>query len=200
MDWKAGPGTGGRLHAHVLQHQLADVGRHHPQPVGMLLGRVKLEGPRAHPIQGLHLDRAGPEGGREEMLGGGAGARGLRTGRGGAVPSPRQPCSAMPRCHHGRHSSSCGLKLPCLSILNRYTETKFKTLESPFPPAAGGSPDVTGSVWLMAALEPSFFSRFSLTSHPVDAGAEASHSLLSCLLLLLLVLASCILGSVWGHV
>ena len=51
---------------------------------------MKLEGARAHPIQGLHLDRAGPEGGREELLGGGAGAGASGLG-GGAVTSPVSP-------------------------------------------------------------------------------------------------------------
>ena len=166
MDRKANTGTGDHLHTHVLQHQIADVGRHRPQPVGTLLGRVKLEGPRAHPIQGLHLDRAGPEGGREETLGGSPGAQRLRIGSRWCCHQPPSALLSNARLPPREAQLSRGLKLTCLSILGRYTEIKFKTLESPFPPDDGGSPNVTGSIWLIVLLEPSLLLRFYLAFPP----------------------------------
>ena len=71
----------------------------------------------------------------------------------------------------------------CLSPLGRYTETKFSVS---LPPADGGSPDVTGSVWLMVLMEPSFFLRFYLAfPSPVKTGSRGPPlSLLNRLLLL----------------
>lgn len=143
---------------------------------------MKLEGPRAHPIQGLHLDRAGPEGGREEMLGGSAGAGCLRSGRGRCCHQPPSALLGNATLPPREAQLKLWAKGTCLSPLGRYTETKFSVS---LPPADGGSPDVTGSVWLMVLMEPSFFLRFYLAfPSPVKTGSRGPPlSLLNRLLL-----------------
>lgn len=90
------------LRAHFLQRQVADVGRHGPQPGGALLRGVKPKPSRARPIQGLHLKCTGPAGGGQEMLEGGPWDP-MPQDREKAAPT--QPCSAPTCSHRGKHSS-----------------------------------------------------------------------------------------------
>lgn len=97
--------------AHTLSSQLTDGRGHCPQPVGALLGRVKLQEPRAGAVGSQHLERAEPAGRGEPRCAHRQGCRpqGLR-------PCPEPHGETWDRAVTGPTCSSSCVNSPKLSL------------------------------------------------------------------------------------